>query len=503
MKLVRVLPPLLIGVAFFCLFRPAVGAGPAPFTVLLGSSGPASLYDPAAIRYSRDYFFLENLFSPLVEYSAADELVSGLAERFEWTGREARFTMRAGVKTADGRAIDAYDAELSLKRLFILGGGQEFLKPLLCGDKQLASLADQCPGLAVAGDGRVLVMKLPEKKPFVFHLLANISYAVIPGGSLDAKTLRITDYRNTSGPYYVARDSVDGGLELAANPGHYRYSPAMPQSVKIIPLDGELENEQILSRFREKSADYLPAGLVRSPGDKADFVSANPGYSLRLSRPMRMIYAVFTDSGMKRLSGPERFFIAGKLRGLFGARHAMAELPGQIFSMEGGLSREQLEDIRGRFSAPGGPVLRKTVRARRLYGYFSQDEAAIKEWLPGVVYSDLEPQGGGRAPAPDDLYLLGCDVGFQDDIGLVSYYLGMDFFDMTADGKKKWFSAYLAAPDKKNRIKMLQALHYETLAGGRALPLALLPYASVARKPWTFVFPGLLAGDHLWRLRKE
>jgi hypothetical protein len=94
-------------------------------------------------------------------------------------------------------------------------------------------------------------------------------------------------------------------------------------------------------------------------------------------------------------------------------------------------------------------------------------------------------------------------VGFQDEIGLLSFYLGKDFFRLSPAEKEKWFADYLAAPDKLERKNMLRSLHYETLRNAYVIPVALFPYASVARKPWHFNFPEMVAGDHLWRLRRK
>jgi len=503
-RLTKLWPPLLTGAAFFCLYL-LLGPAQAPeLNLLLSSADPAASYDPSAIRYTKDYFFLENVFSPLLEYSSGDELVSGAAERFEWAGSEARFRMRAGLKTAGGRAIDAFDAERSLKRLFILGGpGHDFLRTLLCGGAALKTLSDPCPGIEVREGGRLLVLKFNEKKTFLFHLLANISFAIIPMGSVDPGTLKIRDYGNTSGPYFVSVDAGGGSMELRANPRHYRYSKKMPQKVKIVPLTEELENDKILEYLSGGKIDYLMNGIVRSPEDKAGFVAANPGYNIRFSQPIRMIYVVFTGRGLKRLTLEERFYIGKKLREIYKPRHKMCETPDQIFKMEGALSREQLAAIRAGVNAPGDRVIKKQLTARRLYGYFPLDSDEIRKWLPNTGYADLPPLSARKDPPEPDFYILGCDIGFQDDVGLLSYYLEMDFFPLTAEAKKKWFADYVSAPAKKDRVTMLRALHYETLRTASALPVALLPYASVARKPWTFNFPGMLSGDHLWRLRRE
>ena len=124
-----------------------------------GYEGAAS-YDPVKIHFAVAYTFLADTFSPLVEYSVTGELVSAAAERFEWIGNEAHFTMRKNLKTIDGHGIDAYDAETSFKRMFILGGNTHGnLKDMLCPGAKMDSLNAVCPGLEVRDNGRTFVMK--------------------------------------------------------------------------------------------------------------------------------------------------------------------------------------------------------------------------------------------------------------------------------------------------------------------------------------------------------
>jgi len=503
MKLRMILPALLAGAALYSAFA-ILKAPSRELKVLMDSSNPPSVYDPVSLGYTRDYFFSENLFSPLTGYSSGNELVSELAEKFEWAGGEAVFTMRPGLKTAGGRSIDAFDAEQSLKRAFVLGGtSYSFLGRMLCGRGSLKSLQDPCPGLEVRDGGRRLVMKFDGPKPFLFHLLTNIAYAVVPRGSVDPATLKITDYRNTSGPYYLDADLGLGDMVLKGNPAHYRYSKKMPRQVRIVSLKKYNTNEESLATLSSGTADYLTIGLVLKPEDKADFAAAHPGYSVHFTRPVRMIYIVFTDRGLKRLSREERFYIASKLRALYPSRRRMNESPYQLFAMEGALSKAQLEDIRARLT--GGPdmVIKKRVEARRLYSYFWLDLDEIKKWLPGIAYADTAPLKDRKNPPKPDFFLLGSDIGYQDDIGLVLYYLGLEFFDLSPEGKEKWLAAYVACPGKKERMAMLRELHYKTLAGARAIPIGLMPYASIAREPWEFNYPAAIAGDHLWRLRRK
>lgn len=499
MPAVRLLPPLLAGAAFFFLF--ARFGRPAPeLKIFFNSSAPVAQYDPARASVNQHYVFLENTCSTLLEYSAAGELTSGLAETYRWRGAEALFTLRRGARTVDGRPIDAHDAEFSLKRLFILGKSYGPLGGLLCGPAPLKNLADPCPGLRVLNGGRTLAMRFGERKDFLFHALTDISYAVVPRGSVSTATLAITDYRNTSGPYYVAADPGDGAWLLAANPFHHRYSRRMPQSVRAVPLRGMINNDQALARLGAGEFDYLMNNLVKNPADKLSFAQSHRGYGVHVTQPVRLLYVVFTPKGLRRLTKEERFFIARKIRQAYLAGRPMCTAPCQFFRLEGALSREQLAEVRARLETGADRPLRKTLTAGWLKQYLFRPEDDLAAWLPGL--STAAPAGAIGTEAGPDFFLNAGDTGFQDDIGLIANYLTLQFFDLPEGEKKRWFEGFVSAAGKKERNELLRALQYRTLASGTALPVALMPYASLARKPWLFNYPAMFGSDNLWRLRR-
>lgn len=503
MRSVKIIPPLLTGAVLFFIIKAFSPPKPSELKVLLNSSAPTSYFDPAGAVHPQEYFFLENTFSTLLEYSADGELVSGIAETFRWAGEEARFSIRPGLKTASGQIIDAYDAEQSMKRLFILGGrDQELLRTMLCGPLPLTNLSDPCPGLRVLDSGRTLTMTPGGKKTFLFHLLTNIQYAVIPRASVDSATLKITDLRNTSGPYFVSSDHGAGIWELRANPFHYRYSPDMPQTIKSVPLRSMISNEQALAKLNEGNVDYMISNLAKNPDDKRRFVSENKGYNISFTQPVRMIYVVFTDKGLKTLTKQERFFIARKLRELYLSGRKMCEAPNQLFKLDGALTRDQVAEIKKILDSRANMIINKKLSAAWVRMYLFRKEDSLEEWLPHLSEPDALAQKNNAKLKPDFLLNSG-DIGLQDDIGLAFHYLRIPFFDMNPEEKDKWLTNYLAASDKKTRARLLQDLHYRTLKEARVLPIALMPYSSVVRKPWKFNYPAMFGGDNLWRLRRE
>lgn len=490
--------PPLFAVAAILFFFTSCSRHPGEIKVLFNSSEPAARYDPARAAINQHYVFLENVYSALIEYSESGELTSGLAKTFRWHGNEARFDMRRGQFTVDGTEISAYDAEFSLKRLFTIEKSP--LANQLCGKPLLKSVSDFCPGLEVLDNGRTLSMRFDRKNDFLFHTLTDIRYVVIPRTSVSAETLSIVDYRNTSGPYFVSSDPADGAWRLAANPRHYRYSPGMPQSIQALPLTGMWNNGPILERMATGEFDYLLSNLVKSPSEKLSFANTHRNYNVHVTQPVRLIYIVFTAKGQRRLALKERFYIAQKLRETYLSGREMCAAPYQFFRLDGSLDRAQLKEIKSLLEAESDMRVTKSMTVAKLKQYLFRPEDDLSRWLPNL--STAAPADAIGTEEGPDFYLNAGDAGFQDDIGLVANYLGLPFFDIPEREKEEWLRNYVSAAARKSRSELLRQLQYRTLKRGVALPVAIMPYASLVRKPWKLNYPASFGSDNFWRLRR-
>ncbi|HBB66624.1 MAG TPA: hypothetical protein DCZ93_04870 [Elusimicrobia bacterium] len=475
---------------------------------------PASYYDPANISFAPEYDFLENIYSTLLEYSPEGELVGSLAESFEWVGSEARFRIRPDLRTIDGRRIDAHDVETSLKRLFIVGGNTHGdLKDVVCPDKKLTKLSDNCPGMEVRDSGKTFVFKLKEKKVFLFPMLTSIDFAIIPADSLDRDSLKIKDYRNTSGPYFISKDSPEGGIELSANPAHFHYSKSIPQEVLFVP-SGKVDPMESLELFSKNKADFITTIDSIPPDVMIDYAKKHPGEaSLHATHALDTFLLIFTAKGLRNFSERERFAIGRTYRELFlkdCLKKPGYEAAEQIFPAFGGgaLSEEQLSGIRAKMLAADiGGIKEKSFRAWNVNFTGSLDtiEAEFEKIFPAATLQKIRKIPGrvdyaAEKLAEPDFYLMRTDMGFQEDINLLSYYLGIDFFSLEKAKVKPWLRGYIANPNKNERLLMLRELHFNTLSGAAIIPLAKTPYTALARKPWEFNMSKYHANDPVWRI---
>lgn len=464
-------------------------------------------FDPVKIHFAPEYLYLENIYSPLVEYSPAGELVSGVAETFRWVGMEAHFKIRDNLSTIDGHKISAYDVEKTFKRVFIIGGNTHGnLKEMLCPGLTLTKLSDSCPGMEVREEGRLFVLKFKEKKPFLFPILTAIDFGIIPGDSIDPSTLKIRDYRNTSGPYYVAEKD---GMDLTANTGHYHYSARIPQKVIYVYSDNK-NNFDPLRDFSEKKIDHITT-VGSTPDLLIPYAGNHSEVRLHETYPFWLRFVAFTKKGRKKFSEKERFEIAALIKKTVLPRYLKLqgyEQSAQIFPAfgEGGLSEEQAAALKTKTDAVAPP---ENISGKFLAWYFPEEDiAALKRvfpntefltgrGIPGLV--DYEKEG----ITEPDFYFAGTDMSFQEDISLLSYHLNKDFFIVNGKEAVNWVLEYSRIPEKPERIKMLNQMHYETLLSGVAVPLVFCPYTAIVRKPWTFGLSKFHANNPLWRIYRN
>jgi hypothetical protein len=470
-------------------------------------------YDPAKIHFSQEYNFLVNIYSPLLEYSVDGKLVSAVAEKFEWIGTDAHFTIRPDLRTIDGTPITVEDVEASFKRLFVLSSNTHGdLKDMVCQGKELKKLSDLCPGMSVLPEQRKLVLHFPVRKIFLFQMLTSIDFSIIPRSSFDKKTLKITDYRNTSGPYYVKTDNGEGNIELAANPAHFHYSEKMPQAVMLVPVNAR-DVDATLKLFDGGKINHI--GTFRFPSDKLlAYAAQKKDVSVHSTYPNRLFWFSFTKKGRLNFSVKERFALGKAIKTwMF---NKVSSRPGyeaaeQLFPAlgDGALTKEHLAQLRKTFrDAPESILINRPVVVWA-WNMSKEDLDFIKRMLPAAKFVtdmlklpgtvDYKKEG---IEEPEICFLSG-DTSPQEDISFFSYYLNFEFLHIYGEEGKTWLRGYMATEDRKKRLAMAEELHFKTLINGEVIPMAANTYAAIAKKPWAFNYSKFYATNFVWRITRN
>lgn len=470
----------------------------------------ASEYEPSRIYLAPEYIFLENIYSPLVEVSPkTGEIEPGVAQSYRWVGTDLHLLIRDNLKTISGKIITAKDAEFSLKRLLAMPGNTHGdFRELICGNTNLTSIEDQCQGIHV--EKNELILTTTESgKTFLLTMLAAIDFAIIPKSAVDSKSMKIINYAETSGPYYVYQDSPKGEIELRANPNHYHYSAQIPQAIVLVPSSSSIPHGS-LEDFKSGRVDYITTVDAARADDVIAFSRTVSDSVLHTSMNIRSFVVMFSPRGLKELSSEERFAIGEKLRESISKSFAGTngyENSRQFFPAfgEGALDKEKMAVVEKKFqsakSIPEKPLSMTLVRL----GDPSKFVAAIKAALPQIETTVAENSTSfQKYKSINDMphmVLVGPDTGFLEDIGLISYSMNAGYFGLNADERKLWLKKYMDLQDKSHRLELLRALHEKALSEPIIVPLLSAPYAALARKPWKIGLSQLYANNQLWLIQ--
>ncbi|USN48523.1 MAG: hypothetical protein H6626_05370 [Pseudobdellovibrionaceae bacterium] len=503
-------PMVLLGMTIFWLTSNKKRDGNMTLRVAFPYNRPVSAYEPTKIHLAPEYIFLENVYSPLVELSKENGTpIAGVAQSFEWKDGELHLQIRENLQTVDGIKITAQDVEFSLKRLLILSENTHGnFKDLICPVETLESIESACSGISV--DGNTVILKSNGEKAFLLAMLSSIDFAILPKSSVDPKTLKITDYRNTSGPYYVENDNGNGMIKLLANKHHYNYSKNVPQEIELVPsgIDGAKDS---ITLFKENKVDFITTIDKLNP-EKVIAYSKESGQTLHSTMNIRTFILTFTDKGLKKYNHRERLAIGKKMRSVFHKMYENTsgyEKTNQFFPAlgDGSLADSENTEIQKIYEDSEDVAIKDLFVSIVRLGEFKQFEKPIKDAFPDVKLIE-----GNNAPAftkyknedeMPDCFIGGPDTGFTEDISLISYSIYAGFFKMDRNQGSKWLADYMNVLDKNERLKRLKDLHLKTLKDVIIVPLVSAPYVALARKPWTIELSQIYANNPLWPVVKK
>lgn len=459
--------------------------------------------DPANISFADEYTVLEHIYSPLVEVNKKGELIPGLAEKFEWHGNEAHFTLRTNFILPNGRPLDSEDVILSLKRLLVLDKNVHGkISSLLCLDKKMTKIEDDCTSISKIENK--VILKLKHKVPFLFKILASIDYAILPREVIDLKTLKIKDFKNSTGPYTL-KSSNDGTIELSINKHHYHYSPKAPQEIKyIVPSKSSIE------LLRSGKLDIITTDDSTSTSAELINASEDGLFNLHQTFKIKTSLLTFTRKGKESIL-PERRFIIGKIiRDVFNKKitgSTSSEPTFQFFPKlsEAGLSPDDIKDIEKRYSnielsEEKGKGIKLYVSPKKIKSF----KALISPKLPLLeIVSDHFPDPFDNSSKNVDMFIANTDTGFLEEVGLISYSVNFGYFGLTKKESSEWLKKYTRTISKTKRLELLRTLHINALTEPTVVPLYHSPYVALSTLNWEMDFSQFYSNSQLWHLRKN
>ncbi len=474
-----------------------------PINVYFPYHSSSSEYDPVKIVFSYHYHILENIYSPLIEIDTNGSLIGGLAKSFYWKENEAHIELRDNLKTIDGHAITAEDAAYSLKRVLLLKSNTHGnLNAMLCGIHSLKKIQDECEGIVVRDN--TLILKTDAKKPFLFSMLAAIDFAVIPKSSIAHDSLKITDYRNTSGLYFISKSS-DDRLEFEINKNHYHYSANIPAKV-VFAKHGIEKNDSVTEGILNKKIDL--ASTASAPIIMDEILKSGQHLNkMNLHKTIEIMYhvAFFSDQGMKKTSTDERLSILRKFK----------EKYLEVYKKEDGYV--DVSEVFPSFGEAGLDTLQKNLWKKNIERIGTVNESVQKTLVLGVISNNYEiikqivssifpdwkivnlREKNTIAP---DILIGQLDTGFMEDIGLLSFAISFDVLGVDSLETKEWLKKYMTIDSKEMRIKQLKEFHFNSLMAGKIMPLVATPYFFISSKEWQISLSPFYSNLQLWKIHK-
>lgn len=480
-----------------------INSGSTELRVGLKMSHPISELDTLQVRTLDQATLLRNLYSPIVDYNKSGQIVSALADDFYWNANKLVFNFGTKSKTIFGNYIGAEDAAISLKRLVIDGKNTHGdIAKILCPDGKINNLNDECDGIRVIGNQLELTPSSSKYNTALIELLASIDFRVIPKSAVDPSTLKIINFKDTSGPYYL--DDYDkNGLTLKANPNNYLYHPQIPKLVKVIYMNFE----DLDQSFLDGKIDLIPTVAPISKSQYEKIVKSGVEFEEFQTYKIKIEALKFTKRGLLSLTPEERFYIGNKFSDLIvkNLSPLNAEKTTQYFQefAEGYLSNKQLqiiEELRRNFSNDLNSKKYHVMIRKASYEKFKYFFDKNSEFSP--VFSEKIKNQNDYENLSDFTFLY-MDVSFNATISLLSYSMKTGTWGLSEKDRNDWLEKYLDVDNEEERLRLLNELHFNALKNCSIYPISASPYVAIARKPWKPDFNKYFAATNLWQIYRE
>ncbi|MDE0940648.1 MAG: ABC transporter substrate-binding protein, partial [Pirellulales bacterium] len=194
--------------------------------------------DPHASQLSTSWHIQHMIFDSLVTFDDEFNLQPSLASAWEWEGNNLTFTLRSGVKFANGREMTTDDVIGSLERAFVAKGNPW---PLLLRNRTGMSASGNTVTIAFDGPNNVALASLAAT------LVCILPMKEVNEGTVDPTT----DMYMASGPYRVVEHIANDRWVLEANPHYWGGQPKADKVVvRTIP-----SSQGLVAALREGSID--------------------------------------------------------------------------------------------------------------------------------------------------------------------------------------------------------------------------------------------------------
>lgn len=494
---------LLIFAVFSFYWRPKT-AQKYPSKVKIPSYETFSLegLDPTDVVDSQQFNLLRSIYSTLVYFDTNGRIRTGAAEKFEVSNNTIRFYIRKNFRTSTGDLITAKDVYLSFKRLLLLNKNTHGkLTDFINCDLVQKSMTSECDGIRFEGDIFEIDLKEAKFIPYFLPILANPDFSILPEKAVDyAGNLKILNYNNTSGPYYLDSFNKDKTI-FRVNKEHYLIDERNPETIELVP-----EGDSRIDRFKNGEFDVILTYQALYLRD-IELLGDLSNYNVHKTMPIKLFKVNFTPNGRNKLSREERLSIGAQLRKAFYTSfpgHRDFKPTDDYFSVvgEGALLPDQQQKVTEAFKVFEKTLLNREVTAD-ISVTWAEKAKSIVEKIPNCKFVELFRKKGILIEPSPDAFVIDTDAGGFDNISLLSYMQSFGGLGMTETEFSKWLSDYVDTTDTTARLKKFRDLHFSILYNAHVVPIGVEPYYGIARKPWKIEAYQMFAGSPFWTIKRE
>lgn len=454
-------------------------------------------FDPQIVNVNSEANLARNLYSRLVEFDRDGKIQTSLASEAYVENGAVYLKIRSNLKTIDGVTIGPKDVVATLSNIFrndqATHGSLRNILGFTAGDR----FSD-----FVSFEGNQLQIRpaRPELAEFILPLLASADFSIVPEKA--RRGGRIIDYRNTSGVYYLERDSEVGELIFAANPHHYNYSKEIPQKIQLVPVYGE----KALVAFEKGHIDFIPTVSGGRLHRFKEISQRIPGVQFKQTDPFRLTVLKTTVSGRERFSDLDRLYIGQKVKEVV-LKHDSHLLGGEVTQQffpvlsEARLKEKNIRLVEDRIKkALTGKPPKKRFKLAVGPGQLEErkKQFAHLDFIK-IVASKKAPWTLPKSEEPDG-YVVRTDSSFYASLALVTYLFRIGSFGDKEAGDH-WIKEFVGLPVKKARIEKMRRLHLKVLSEGIVTPIVFNPYYTLTAEGLDFKISKFQAGSKFWDLR--
>lgn len=462
-----------------------------------------SKLDPAKIELVKQANLVRALYSRLVEFDLDGSLRPSLATSFTVEHDLITFKIKPQIKTQSGNTISSKDVAYSLKRLLILKiNKHSSLEMYLCGSP-IHFMSDNCEGIQWNESELRLKVKKPEFAKFLLPILANVDFSIIPLESVNwtDKNLPITNYQNTSGVFYVAKDLEDGKATLKKNKTHPYATAQIPDVIELINTDFK----DIQANYSAGKVDLIPT-IYQFTSSFIDEVKKEDGY-IHETLPVNIWFINNFDNAYLDFTKEELLYIASIIKSNIPIEGFNYKFKPSSFlfppSSAGELTNSQSELVTAIWNNVKNKPINKKYKIWVPIAKLELFKNAFQAYSFIDVYNDNGLPLLKQKNEQPHAMIISMDSTFFEDLSMLSYNFNMGTFGFSKDKADAWVEKYIQTDEKENRIKQLRELHLSLLLDLKIIPLGFSPYIAIARHGWIINFSKYYAGSPLWRIQRQ